>query len=184
MTTLVGIDTTGVAGYTTAVQNNGAPTNAYFMAFTASASGTATTLNAYLTTGGGFTTNYKLFIADSSRTILAISGPCAPSADPQWVSAAISSVSIVSGTTYNLGFYADNNDNTFAHWNSDTVTTGINADTSGGSYSAPESTLSINATGFNGRFAMYADGTIGGGSSTPYPVANAQRNRRSSGRYL
>jgi hypothetical protein len=164
MTLLVGnSDTTGYTLGGGFGGTEGAPDAHVAYGWTASETGTATALYAYMKTGG-YGTLYKFYIANSSGTILAISSPVnASSADPGWVSGAISDTAITSGQTYYLGMIADDNDSNYFRW----ATTGdaeisiYYAYSLGADYYTNTPTAKPTGTISENKFLMYADGTVG-----------------------
>lgn len=153
MTLLVGDSNT--ASYTNTDPYNGA-NRMQIRLFTASQSGTATSLNLYvsswqLSTG-------KLCIFDSSGNLLANTTGLNTGA-PGVVGGAISSVSITSGSNYYLGFILDSQTN--QQFFTDSTLSYIYAPSN--SFTTPASFLTSSIVTDNGyhRFMMYADGTAG-----------------------
>ena len=158
---------TDASGSYTLATNLFGNNESYYRSFTASSDGSATSLYFYL--GDPWSaSNIKLMIWNSSGTLLAATGAIAISA-AGWVSGAISSTSITASQTYYLGFVADSGYVVPYH---DGTTWQVGIDT-GSTYATP-ATLADTAEdelGY-GKFAMYADGTTGGGSIVPQAMAN------------
>lgn len=132
--------------------------------FTAVASGTATTINMWMTVQSGAET-FRLGIWNGvSGVPITQSAELSPTGSgDQWISAAISA-SIVLGTQYILGIFGGANSATNPiFFYTDGASTGTFQDATSGYPVQP--TVGLNITGQIGNMAIYLDGTAGGGSN-------------------
>ena len=178
MTTLVGLDATTDSAYTTGYNVNGnAGIRMLATKYVAIATGTATSMEVnHLDLGDGVQ-SCKMFILDSTFKILGKTGAVSsPGSGASRLSSALdTSVSITSGSTYYLGIVADpaggSGDGRFTQATDGTNTANeFEVDMSNPpNYASPPATgatVTLSAGGqFN--FSINANGTIGGGSSTP-----------------
>lgn len=160
MTQLVGNSSIGAFTSATNV-NHLSGENAEAMQYVASADGNATEIFFYANRRGEGE-SVKLFIADTSGNILAISSPVSVgTGGAAWLSGAISSTAITNGATYYLGFYGTSGDGRQGVMSSGSG----NYVATDGNYATPASTLALSADGGNPNMALYADGTASGGAS-------------------
>lgn len=155
MANLVGISSIGA--YTNPVGANGqSGTRIIHNDFVASATGTATHLFFYARANN--TPNVKLCIYSNAGALLGSTGSILITEG--WNSAALgASVSIVSSTSYKLGWYADAGATDY--WSD--LSGDAYQDTGSGSYTTPASSITSTLDTGIDNFAMYADGTVGGG---------------------
>lgn len=155
---------TDLTGYTGTNINGAAGAYARAMQFTASADATVTSVEWYFNSGYDGDARVKLFITNSSGTILGITGAVVASAagGDAWVGDSVGSVSITSGQTYYLGWYCDDT------YGPATGRLGVFAsgsggyvDTTSGSYATPPAALSLSADGGMAAYAIRASGSLG-----------------------
>lgn len=141
-----------------------------FGVFTAVASGTATTINMWMTVQSGAETFRLGLWNGTTGAPITQSAELSPTGSgDQWISAAISA-SIVSGTSYILGIFGGANSATNPiFFYTDGTGTGTFEDATSGYPTQP--TAGLNVTGQIGNMAIYIDGTTGGSgavlASTP-----------------
>lgn len=101
---------TDLTGYTGSNINGNGGLRASAMQFTAAANATVSSIEFYFNSAYDGDARVKLFLADSTGTILGITGAVvalAASGDA-WVSGSITPVAITASTQYYLGWYCDN----------------------------------------------------------------------------
>lgn len=157
---LVGIDSIG--SYTVNTNANGVGgTRFVHSPFVASQSGTATHLFFYATDAVGAAPNLKLCIYSSAGSLLSCTGSIPTPSGPNWASGPLdSSVPIVSGTTYWLGWYSDAGS---AGYRTTASPGDANQDDTG-TFASPATTITATPNGGIDTFAMYADGTTASGN--------------------
>lgn len=143
--------------------------------FTAVASGTATTINLWMTPQGGAEA-FRLGVWNGSAGAptggqtypnLVLSAELTPSTGADsWVSASIS-LSITLGVQYCLGVFGSNNaaTNPIFFYSDGTGTGTYEDDSSGGGYPTAPTLSAAGIEGQIGNIAIYLDGTTGGSST-------------------
>jgi hypothetical protein len=138
-----------------------------FRAFTATDTGTATSLYVYFY--DAWTANaVKLALWSSSGTLLAATSAITSLGSPGWISGAISDTSITSAQTYYLGLRPDTG---YIKMYQNAVQWGGGVDINS-TYASPgnlSDTVTDDLSAF--QFAIYADGSTGGGSIVPQAMA-------------
>lgn len=134
--------------------------------FAATQSGNATTLFLYISTFD-VATALRLFLFDATGTLLASSSTISAAGAPGWVSGAIPSTAIASGTNYWIGCSADSYFTPFRDTNSwSDLNVAFN-------YASPTNIAVGGLTnGPYGNIAMYADGSTGGAAYQPIGLSS------------
>ena len=149
-------------------------TQSWWMPWVASDTGVLKSLAIYCLMNG-YVNQLKLMIADSTGRVLGVTATHFPSGSDCWAAAPLTvGVPVVAGTTYYLGFVANNNDGGYAHAAGGTY--GVYTDAANGDFSAPPSQVTFSWATGSRKFLMYGTGVKdSGGAMTPtYTLSNVQ----------